>query len=418
MTTSDSRGDTEGLLLEIRTRGRLCTEGGTLSVQGGDGTGFVANFTVAGGALDELTVISPGVGYTYEQNLQVVVATGGVGCDGMQVSAHLRSLRLSPIATTVVVSRIGREGLAIANGTHGPFYDFSLEVASDAGSSEMTLVEQVTIQAFPARLRTFTVVQDSVTAESVSVVWSPSLALRLWLSFDGGVSFVRHPASPFSFNDTGTHVESFINILGVQEGLAAGATYIMKACPYDATRALAEQQRPDGCGFLQVTLASDPQGVTHIKLLHVNSTSVSLQWSPPSKATQVQLVYALEVAVIPSLPPTAYSPQFFRIGAAWQDIQDTATSFTFDDLAAVAALGISTAQHADGDATTTAVANLVSTTTSSGTTSAADTSISATTPSPAAVDALAAHLDTLTSAFGGKARVLGTLDWVGILWFT
>lgn len=318
-------------------------------MQGGDGSGFAGIFTVVGGSLDELTITSPGIHYTYEQNVQVVVATGGLGCQGLQLTARLRSLRLSPLSSTVIVSKVGRDALAIANGTHGPFYDFSLEVVSDAGSSEIQLLEHVTILAFPARLASFTIVRDSVTTESVSVAWSPSLVLRFALSLDGGVSFVKHPASPFSSNDTGTIVNSFINPLGVKEGLVAGATYIMRACPYDATRALEEQQRPDGCTFLQVTLASVAEGITQIELLHVNSTSVSLQWYPPSKAAHIPFVYALEVALVASLPPTPYSPKFFRIGEAWEDLLATSASFTFDDLVAVSEFGITPAPNVKVD---------------------------------------------------------------------
>ena len=255
MTLSDS-AEAEGLLLQVVSRGRSCTQGGTLAVQGGDGSGFSATFSVVGGGIDQLAIIHHGEGYTHESGLMVVVSSGGVGCEDLDVVARLRAYRLSNQTTTVTVSRVGKDTLMIANGTQGPFYDFSLQVVSDAGSSDARVLEHVAILAFPARLASFAVVAGSVTTESASVTWSPPIALRLSVSLDAGRTFVKHPASPFSLIHNGTLFASYINTLGVQERLTAGAAYILRACPFDASRALAQQQRADGCSLLQVRISS------------------------------------------------------------------------------------------------------------------------------------------------------------------
>lgn len=70
--------------------------------------------------------------------------------------------------------------------------------------------------------------------------------------------------SPFTVADSGTEVTGFINELGVRERLRKGDSYIMQACPYDASRAENEQQRPDGCSFLQVKhRLTDPLSVVY-----------------------------------------------------------------------------------------------------------------------------------------------------------
>jgi hypothetical protein len=52
-------------------------------------------------------------------------------------------------------------------------------------------------------------------------------------------------------------------------------------------------------------------GITSIELLSVNATSVSLEWSPPDAegavSGGVELVYALDVAVVSFLPPSPYT---------------------------------------------------------------------------------------------------------------
>jgi hypothetical protein len=149
---------------------------------------------VVGGSIDAITVTSPGSGFTYEAGLEVIVSSGGVGCEGLVLHARIRALRLQPSATSVVVSKVGRLGLAIANGSHGPTYGFSIEVASVSGTSSAALVQNVTILPFPARLASFAVVPGSVSTSRFDLAWSPSLPLRLFLSLDGGVSFLSHPS--------------------------------------------------------------------------------------------------------------------------------------------------------------------------------------------------------------------------------
>jgi hypothetical protein len=108
---------------------------------------------VSGGSLDEVAVTSGGTGYTIEEGLQVVVASGGAGCEGVEVVARLQSIRLAPSRTTVVLGKVGREALqALANATaatRGQLYAFSLEVVSDAGASEARVLENVALLAAP-----------------------------------------------------------------------------------------------------------------------------------------------------------------------------------------------------------------------------------------------------------------------------
>jgi hypothetical protein len=379
---------------------------------GGDGSGFAASFLVAGGALEAITVTSAGSGYSYEAGLEVVVSSGGLGCEGLVLHARLRALRLPPDATSIVVNKVGKLGLVIGgkrdDGSDGPSYDFSIEAASVGGTSAAVLLEGVTILPFPQRLESFAVVPGSVSPLGFELAWSPPVPLRLSLSFDGGVNFLRHPQSPFSTDESSTEVKSFINALGVQEALQPGAAYLLQACPYDASRAADAQQRPDGCSFLHVNLAYEMRGVEELQLQHINTTSVKLRWRPPPDVPpELDLVYALEVAVVQSLAPTPYSPQYYRIGAAWEDLQLTTTSFTLTDLAAVAAFAIALPQKDDargagGEASTTPAPINTSTPVT-------------TSPSPSP-DAVAQHLSLLTSAFGGRARILLRVAAKGRLW--
>ena len=182
------------------------------------------------------------------------------------------------------MSKVGRQGLVVANstGAHGPFYDFRLIAVSNALASRPTLLEFVTILPFPARLDSFGVVPESVTSTAFSISWSPKVPLRVSLSPDRGVNFFSLPSSPFDPSHARTTVDSYINDLGVQESLSPGGAFIMRACPYDASRAPSQQQRPDGCSFLQITLAQDLEGVHDIHLVHLNSTRVTFDWSAPA----------------------------------------------------------------------------------------------------------------------------------------
>lgn len=64
---------------------------------------------------------------------------------------------------------------------------------------------------------------------------------------------------------------------------------------------------------------------------------------PKAETTRQDLdvVYALEVAVVLSLAPTPYSPRYFRIGAKWEDMRATTATLNLADLEAVAALTVS-----------------------------------------------------------------------------
>jgi len=364
---------------------------GTLAVEGGDGAGFAASFSVVGGALDGVHITSHGSGYTNEDGLKVVISSGGVGCEGLLLRAALRSLRLNRKSTSIVISQVGKLPLQVAQGSDGPTYDVSVHVvsASALAISSITLLQGVALLAAPPRLSSFGVVKGSVTWRALSITWAPRWLLRLSLSLDDGLTFFNHPASPLSANKTQHDVNSYVNAQGVQEGLEAGATIIIRACPFDPSRVPGEQQRPDGCSFLQASLASRYAGVTRMEARHVNSTSVSLKWYPPEAAPPgVQLVYAVEVAVEHSLPPTPYSPRFFRLGGAWEDLSTTSTSFSHADLAQAGFLGLSPSP--------------LNSSTPAGTSGISTTPL----PPPASIDARVA---VLTQALGARARILGTL---------
>ena len=403
VTSSDGCvGGCEGLWLDVLKRGRSCTEGGVFLVSGGDGRGFRATFTVAGGGIDEIVITSPGERYTSEEGLSVEVAEGGLGCVGLEVAARLRALRLAPTSSQVTVRTVGRAPLKVANASQGPFYDFSLEVVSDGGSqvSSQVLLEGVAIRPFPARLASFEVVPQSVMPNSFSVAWSPPVDLRLAVSDDSGLNFYQHPSSPFAPSQVSATVDAFIDSLGVQTRLQGGSTLVLRACPFDANREASEQQRPDGCSFLQVRLASDLAPISTLELLHVNSSSLTLRWQLDDEIDNaVDRVYAVEVAVEHSLPPTPFAPRFFRIGSAWQDLTRTWTTISLADLAAVPSLGI-TLSSASGSG-------------EAGNASATTSTNATTTPAP---DAHAAYLAHLLDAFGCRARVLLRIASKGRLW--
>jgi hypothetical protein len=364
---------------------------GTLAVEGGDGAGFAASFSVVGGTLDGVHITSHGSGYTYEGGLKVVISSGGVGCEGLLLRAALRSLRLNRNSSSIAISKVGKLPLEVAQGSDGPTYDVSVHVVSVSALaiSSVTLLQGVALLGPPPRLSSFGVVNGSVTSRALSITWAPRLLLRLSLSLDDALTFFNHPASPLSANKTQQEVNSYVNALGVQEGLEAGATIIMRACPFDPSRVLGEQQRPDGCSFLQASLVCQLAGVTRMEARHVNSTSVSLKWYPPEAAPPgVHLVYAVEVAVEHSLPPTPYSPRFFRLGGAWEDLSTTSISFSLADMVLAGVLGQSLSQ-------------------SNASTPAGTSGVSTTPPPPAAT--IDARVAELTQALGARARILGTL---------
>lgn len=404
MTLSDGAEAAEGLALDIEARGQTCTQGGTLAVRGGDGAGFAASFSVIGGSLDALVISSHGAGYTFEDGLQVVIDSGGVGCQGLVLRPRLRSLRLNPNATSVVIRKVGKQALEVAQGADGPTYDFSVQVASAAASatSDAAILQGVALLAPPSRLSSFAVVAGSVTTRGLSIAWAPGAPLRLSLSLDGGVTFFNHAGSPLSANLTQQDVSSYVNALGVEEGLAAGARLTLRACPFDASRAAGEQQRADGCSLLRASLASPLAGVTRLEARHVNSTSVSIEWDAPLHAPPaVPLVYAIEVAVVNSLAPTPYSPRFFRLGGAWEDLSARSTSFSLQDLVDAAVFDLSLPESSP------ATSPPVSSSTSAA--PAGTTAVSTTPSPPPPSDPLDQRVAALSRALGARARILGTL---------
>ena len=77
--------------------------------------------------------------------MQVFFKSGGVGCEDFNLIARLRSLRVSPHSTAAIISKVGKDALETVNGTFGPFYDFSIELVSDAGTSVAVVLKDVTI---------------------------------------------------------------------------------------------------------------------------------------------------------------------------------------------------------------------------------------------------------------------------------
>jgi hypothetical protein len=86
-------------------------------------------------------------------------------------------------------------------------------------------------------------------------------------------------------------------------------------------------------------LSSDLDASLHTSLCAISA----LKLTPKADTTRQDLdvVYALEVAVVLSLAPTPYSPRYYRIGAKWEDMRATTATLNLADLEAVAALAVS-----------------------------------------------------------------------------